>query len=95
MKESDAKTKHCPQRGIMNQIKLQTMASLAIASPMAKSIRSDMKEVADDNLQNCTGSECMMWVETDDENYPSDKNSDYASNAYVPAGYCGLITFNG
>ncbi len=39
----------------------------------------------------CIASDCMMWVQTDNEGYPSNaKNNDPDNAVYFPAGYCGL-----
>lgn len=40
----------------------------------------------------CIASDCMMWVETDNEAYPSNnKHNEGDSSVSYPAGYCGLM----
>ena len=58
-------------------------------------IRWTSSDKYDDSFDNrgancmCIASDCMMWVETDNESYPTD--NDFEEPKYYPAGHCGLI----
>ena len=81
MKEEEARTKWCPM-----------VRFYANREVLTKKGFTDGRLDYD---SNCIASDCMMWVATDNEGYPStNKHGECDNSAYYPAGYCGLIRNN-
>lgn len=56
-----------------------------------RKVSSKSGELSIGGFTQCIASDCMMWVATDNECFPSPPGMSVPKQPSYPAGYCGLI----